>query len=230
VQERLLYQPIDISPSALVEARAEIEARIPGVTVRSQVANYITDPYRIDREPNRSVLALYIGSSIGNFSPEEARGILANLRRHIRPGDALLLGTDLAPSAKKSVEALLAAYDDAQGVTAAFNCNILTRLNRDLSANFAADGFRHQVRWNAKESRIAMHLESLARQTVHVPANSSGPDLKLQLAKGETIHTENSYKFTEEMIEAMLVPSGFTALRTFQDADHLFAVTLASAT
>lgn len=230
VQERLLYQPIDISPTALSEARTEIEAHIPGVTVQSQVANYITDPYRIDRESDRAVLALYIGSSIGNFSPEEARGILANLRRQIRPGDALLLGTDLAPSPKKSVAALLAAYDDAQGVTAAFNRNILTRLNRDLSANFAADGFRHQARWNASESRIEMHLESLTKQTVHLPANSSGPDLKLQLAQGETIHTENSYKFTAETIDAMLVPSGFTALRTFQDPDNFFAVTLASAT
>ncbi len=228
-QKGVLYQPIDISPTALDEARESLEARIAELTVRPQVANYITDPIRIEREPNRRVLALYIGSSIGNFSPAEARAILSNLRSQLRRGDHLLLGTDLATSPHKSVASLLAAYDDAAGVTAAFNLNILARLNRELGANFNLDCFRHQSRWNAAESRIEMHLVSAAAQTIAIPANSAGPALRLHFAEGESIHTENSHKFTPAAIAALLADSGFAVTRTFQDADSLFAVTVAAA-
>ena len=229
LQSGVLYQPIDISPTALDEASEALATHIPSLTIRPQVANYITDPYRIQRESGNKVLALYIGSSIGNFSPEEASGILTNLRRHLQPGDSLLLGTDLAPSAKKPVEALVAAYDDAQGVTAAFNLNILSRLNRDLGANFNLDCFAHEARWNATESRIEMHLVSAHEQIVRIPANSAGSALSLQFAKGETIHTENSYKFTRETIADLLLPSGFRPAQTFEDTDRRFAVTMAEA-
>ena len=228
-QDNILYQPIDISPSALAEARADIEANLPGVAVHPQVANYITDPIHILREPDRSILALYIGSSIGNFSPAEARGILTNLRSQLRPGDHLLLGTDLAPSPTKSVQSLLAAYDDAQGITAAFNNNILTRLNRDLQTTFNPENFAHRARWNAEDSRIEMHLESLTLQHVTLPADPSGPALTLTFTPGETIHTENSYKFTPETIDALLTPSGFTPALTFHDPGNLYALTLAEA-
>jgi L-histidine Nalpha-methyltransferase len=228
-QDEVVYQPIDISPSALEEARDNIVVDLPRVTVRTQVANYITEPYRIQRRRGENVLALYIGSSIGNFSPEEARGILLNLRRHLEPGDSLLLGTDLAPSAKKPVEALLAAYNDAQGVTAAFNLNILTRLNRELGANFNSDCFSHQARWNAVESRIEMHLVAAHAQTVRIPANSAGPTLTVHFEEGETIHTENSYKFTQTTIADLLTPTGFVTSETFEDPSHLFAITLAEA-
>ena len=110
--------------------------------------------------PNTRTLALYIGSSIGNFTPEDARGVLRNLRAQLLPGDTLLLGTDLCPGKHKSVAMLLAAYDDAAGTTAAFNLNVLTRLNRDLGADFDTENFRHKVLWNSAESRIEMHLES----------------------------------------------------------------------
>ena len=227
-QQDVLYQPIDVSASALDEART-LAGQIPGLTVRPQVANYVTESIHIERQPDRKILALYIGSSIGNFSPVEARGVLRNLRSQLRPGDALLLGTDLAPGPGKSVESLITAYDDASGVTAAFNLNILDRLNRDLGADFNLDCFTHQARWNQAESRIEMHLVSRASQTVTIPANSAGPALRLRFNAGESIHTENSYKFTPSTLSALLTPTKFVTTRTFTDPDHLFAVTLATA-
>ncbi len=223
-QQGVLYQPIDISPSALDEAHDTLTERFADVTVRSQIANYITEPYLIEREADRHVLALYIGSSIGNFSPAEARGILANLRKQLVPGDHLLLGTDLAPSPTKSVQALLAAYDDAAGVTAAFNKNILTHLNRELGTDFHPDRFAHEARWNAAEWRIEMHLRSSAAQTVTLPDVGT-----IHFRPGETIHTENSYKFTDASIAALLEPSGFRPVHTFNDPESLYALTLAEA-
>ncbi len=223
VDGAVLYQPIDISPSALDEAATVLPVTIPGVRVEPQVANYITESYEIRRPEGHRILAMYIGSSIGNFSPEEATGILRSLRSHLEAGDSLLLGVDLAPSARKPVEMLLAAYDDAAGVTAAFNKNVLARLNRELGAEFAMDRFAHRARWNAEESRIEMHLESLTEQTVRVGAET------IRFAKGETIHTENSYKFTHEGLVALLDASGFAIDHTMQDEDERFAVVLADA-
>ena len=219
----VLYQPIDISPSALEEAAALLAESIPGVRVEPQIANYITETYTLRRPAEQSVLALYIGSSIGNFAPGEAVGILRKLRSQLAMGDALLLGVDLAPSERKPVAMLLAAYDDAAGVTAAFNKNVLVRLNRELNANFAVDRFAHRARWNAVESRIEMHLESLGDQTVRV-----GEDVA-QFSQGETIHTENSYKFTAAALSELLRESGFGVARTMLDAEERFAVVLADA-
>ena len=229
LQPHVLYQPIDISPTALDEARAQIELTIPSVTVRPRIANYITETVRIERPPQARILTLYIGSSIGNFSPDEARQILTRLRSELAPGDALLLGTDLAPSATKSIATLLAAYNDAAGVTAAFNRNILARLNRELGADFHPGRFIHRALWNPTHSRIEMHLESLAAQTARIPATTTTPALTLRFAPGETIHTENSYKFTPIAIDALLRATAFTPSRTFTDPQNLFAVTLATA-
>jgi uncharacterized SAM-dependent methyltransferase len=271
-QPHVLYQPIDISPTALDEARAQIELTIPGVTVRPRVANYITETVRIERPPQARILALYIGSSIGNFSPAEARQILTRLRSELAPGDALLLGTDLAPDPlangrSKSIATLLAAYNDSAGVTAAFNRNILHRLNRELGADFRPERFIHRALWNPTHSRIEMHLESLSAQTVRIPAGANkhsatnghasangaaraiapasangaaiakgpakngvdGQTLTLHFAPGETIHTENSYKFTPAAISTLLRAARFTPTRTFTDPHNLFAVTLATA-
>jgi len=222
-QGSVLYQPIDVSASALDEAASSIAAHIPGVLVEPQVANYLTEPFTLTRLPGERALALYIGSSIGNFSPQEATAILRNLRDHLEPGDSLLLGTDLAPSAQKSVATLEAAYDDAAGVTAAFNKNILTRLNRELDADFNLDRFAHRARWNATESRIEMHLESLAPQTIHIEGQS------FHFNQGETIHTENSYKFTDAALSALFASASFKPQRTWHDPAHSFAVTLAEA-
>jgi L-histidine N-alpha-methyltransferase len=229
IQPAVLYQPIDISPSALDEAREHIEAEIPGITVIPQIANYVTDPVTIARPAHTRVLALYIGSSIGNFSPAEAHAVLGNLRAQLVPGDALLLGTDLAPGPTKPIQTLLDAYDDAAGVTAAFNRNILDRLNRELGADFRPSQFAHKALWNGFESRIEMHLESRAQQLVQIPADANRPTLTLAFPPGECIHTENSYKFTPSMVAALLTRSGFSPMRTFLDAASLFAVTLAEA-
>ena len=222
-QGSVLYQPIDVSASALDEAASSIAAHIPGVLVEPQVANYLTEPFTLTRLPGERALALYIGSSIGNFSPQEATAILRNLRDHLEPGDSLLLGTDLAPSAQKSIATLEAAYDDAAGVTAAFNKNVLTRLNRELDADFNLDRFAHRARWNATESRIEMHLESLAPQTIHIEGQS------FHFNQGETIHTENSYKFTDAALSALFASASFKPQRTWHDPAHSFAVTLAEA-
>jgi dimethylhistidine N-methyltransferase len=229
LQGSVVYQPVDVSESALILASENIQANFPGVTVRCQVADYTRDPLPLDRLPGLRTLALYIGSSIGNFSPADARSLLRNVRAQLLPGDKLLLGTDLGPSPKKTVATLLAAYNDAAGVTAAFNRNVLTRLNRDLGADFDPNDFAHRARWNASLSRIEMHLESLVPQRVHIPANSAGPALTLNFNPGETIHTENSYKFTPEAVEALLAPANFTISKSWQDPNHLFAVTLATA-
>ena len=228
-QGSVVYQPVDVSETALAEASENIRANIPGVIVRVQVADYTREGLPLNRLPNTRTLALYIGSSIGNFSPGDATDVLRNLRAQLLPGDVLLLGTDLGPSRYKNEATLLAAYDDAAGVTAAFNLNVLTRLNRDLRADFDPAAFRHKVLWNPTESRIEMHLESLIAQRVHIPANCCGPALTLDFAPGETIHTENSYKFTPAAVEALLASADFKVKKSWQDPYHLFAVTLATA-
>jgi L-histidine Nalpha-methyltransferase len=228
-QGSVVYQPVDVSETALAEASENILANIPGVSVRCQVADYTREALPLNRLRNTRTLALYIGSSIGNFTPEDAREVLRNLRAQLLPGDMLLLGTDLAPGEHKSEAMLLAAYDDAAGTTAAFNLNVLTRLNRDLGMGFDTDNFRHKVLWNGVDSRIEMHLESLSAQRVSIPASSLGPALSVDFARGETIHTENSYKFTTAAVDELLVSAGFRAARSWQDPEHRFAVTLATA-
>jgi L-histidine N-alpha-methyltransferase len=229
-QREVLYQPIDVSATALDDAARSIAANFPGVTIAPQVGNYITDTFTIARPPHHAVLALYIGSSIGNFSPLEAQSILTNLRARLVPGDALLLGTDLAPAGsqsngvpRKAIATLLTAYNDAAGVTAAFNRNVLVRLNRELGANFNLDCFVHRVRWNAAASRMEMHLESVGAQTVQIDGH------QIQFAAGETIHTENSRKFTDDALRSLLTSSGFTLAKLWHDPAHNFAVSLAEA-
>jgi L-histidine Nalpha-methyltransferase len=228
-QGSVVYQPVDVSETALAAATENILANLPGVTVRSQLADYTREPLPLDRLPNTRTLALYIGSSIGNFAPADAVEVLTNLRAQLQPAEMLLLGTDLAPGPHKSVADLLAAYNDAAGITAAFNLNILTRLNRDLGANFNLANFRHLAGWNPTESRIEMHLESLRSHTVTLPANPAGPALTVHFAQGETIHTENSYKFTAAAISTLLAQSSFVPTHTWHDPATRFAVTLATA-
>ncbi|WP_263410308.1 L-histidine N(alpha)-methyltransferase [Terriglobus tenax] len=216
-QGSVRYIPVDVSASALDEACALLERDLPGVHVVPMVRNYVLDPLQRPQVEGR-LLALYIGSSIGNFSPEEARAILRNLASILQPGDALLLGTDMV----KDEKTLIAAYNDAAGVTAQFNLNVLHRLNRDLGANFDASSFRHIATWNPRESRIEMHLQALRRQTVAFPSLGT-----VEFEAGETIHTENSYKFTEESLGSLLADAGFHAEQQWRDRRDWFAVTLA---
>ena len=223
-QPELLYQPIDVSESALAEAAASLREKIPGLRIAPQVANYVTDNYTIERPDSCNLLAMYIGSSIGNFSPAEATAILRKLRKQLkRSADTLLLGVDLAPCCRKSVDQLLAAYDDAAGVTAAFNRNVLARLNREIGTDFDPSCFAHRARWNAAESRIEMHLESLTAQAVKLPGAHGE---RIRFHAGETIHTENSYKFTERGLRPLLVGTGFGSPHLFHDPEHRFAVAL----
>ena len=230
-QGHALYQPVDVSPTALEEAERSLTGSIAGLTVEPQVANYMAGPIALRRPSDARVLALYIGSSIGNFDPAEARELLEHLRRQLAPGDALLLGTDLAPSGTpgkgKRVAELLAAYDDAAGVTAAFNRNVLERLNRELGADFDVSAFRHEARWNAEESRIEMHLVATRALEATLPARGEGAAVSVGFTAGESIHTENSYKYTERSIAAMLDAGGFAVERTWMDGRGMFAVTLA---
>ena len=226
MQREVFYQPIDVSASSLEHAGA-LEKETAGLTVRPLVADYVAEGYVIERPPRARVLALYIGSSIGNFAPEQASEILSRLRRQLRPGDGLLLGTDLAPGKHKSAEMLCAAYDDAQGITAEFNRNILTRVNRELGADFHPERFAHVAIWNQRDSRMEMHLESQEDQTVAFPPNGSGSAFTIRFKAGERIHTENSYKFTPTSIDRLLTSAGFHRAATFMDERKLFALNLA---
>jgi L-histidine Nalpha-methyltransferase len=227
-QGSVVYQPVDVSETALAEASENI-LKIPNVTVRCQVADYTREGLPLDRLRNTRTLALYIGSSIGNFTPENAMGVLQNLRAQLLPGDTLLLGTDLVPGTHKTVAMLLDAYDDAAGTTAAFNLNVLARLNRDLDANFVLENFRHKVLWNPVASRIEMHLESLVAQRVEIRGENDDSSFAVDFAPGETIHTENSYKFNPAAVKSLLASASFKVTRSWQDPQHLFAVTLATA-
>ena len=228
-QGLVFYKPIDVSKVSLDTAREYINQRIPGVTVLPQLSNYVIEPIQLERHAGKKALVLYIGSSIGNFLKGDRIRILRRLRDAMEPEEGLLLGTDLAPSQHKSLSALFAAYDDSQGVTAKFNLNILTRLNREVGTNFNPNLFRHLIRWNAVESRIEMHLESLVRQEVMVPAGPDGMELRIRFDKGETIHTENSYKFNTGMIDEMLTAAGFSVRKVWTDPLQTFALTLAAA-
>ena len=218
-QDTVTYEPLDVSPSALEEARERIEREIPGVLVAPRVEDY-TQGVELDAANfGERRLVLYIGSSIGNFEPEEADRLLRSVRGALAAGDSMLLGVDLV----KDKATLLAAYDDAAGVTADFNVNLLTRLNRELGADFDVDSFAHRAVWNANHSRIEMHLVSGKRQRVRIPSL----DMKIDFTPGETIHTENSYKYRPGQAEALLTATGFTPVSTWTDARERFAVCLA---
>jgi L-histidine N-alpha-methyltransferase len=218
LQSEILYMPVDVSAEALDIAREAIESALPEVCVQPIVTNYVTHPPQLESF-NGTTLAIYIGSSIGNFSPAEARTILRNLSSQLQAGDAILLGTDLV----KEESTLVAAYDDRDGVTAEFNLNLLHRLNRELGADFDPASFRHLALWNRVESRIEMHLESTRDQRARIAAAG----LDLHFATGETIHTENSYKFTYETIRILLEDAGFEVQQTWTDEHGWYAVTLA---
>ena len=219
------YTPIDVSETALEAAQARLEEELPQVAVRAQVGDYTQG---LELEPcsnGERRLILSIGSSIGNFCTADAVDLLKSLSASLQSGDALLVGLDLAPAPNgKTVEALIEAYDDAQGVTAAFNKNMLVRLNRELDCNFDLDAFNHQIRWNETESRIEMHLQSLKAQTVR--AGVLGQDF--YFAQGETIHTENSCKYRSGELERMLKASGFKTTHCWTDPNRWFAVYLAT--
>jgi L-histidine Nalpha-methyltransferase len=219
-QEQVTYVPIDISESALEEARRRIGEELPQVTVEPMVADYTTYLPAI-AAPGCRRLVLYIGSSIGNFDPPEAMTLLRKLRLRLSAGDLLLLGVDHV----KDRMTLLRAYNDAAGVTGEFNRNVLVRIARELGARFRPGLFRHRAVWNERASRVEMHLESLVAQEVAIPAL----ELTVSFRRGESIHTENSYKFTRDSATSLLARTGFTVRRDWTDGKRWFGVYLAEA-
>lgn len=217
-QTEVLYMPVDVSADALNVACQSIDSSFPDVHIEPLLVNYVAHPLQLD-EFDGSTLALYLGSSIGNFSPGEAKTILRNLGQQLQARDALVLGTDLV----KDESVLVDAYDDNEGITASFNSNILRRLNKELGADFDLDSFRHHAVWNSGESRIEMHLQSTRAQTVSIAAM----ELSLHFREGETIHTENSCKFSDLSIKRLLRDSCFEMKKIWKDEDGWYAVTLA---
>jgi L-histidine N-alpha-methyltransferase len=211
-----LYVPIDVSASALEVAAAAL-AR-PDLAVRPLVGRYQDLLPELTPLPGPRLL-LFIGSSIGNYDPPAAVALLAQARRSLAPGDALLLGADL----RKSPDILLPAYDDAAGVTASFTRNLLVRLNRELGADFDLDAFRHRAIWNGELSRMEIYLESLREQAVSIPALG----LVVPFARGERIHTENSYKLPLAGQLRLLGDAGFAPASLWRDPRGHYAVHLA---
>jgi L-histidine Nalpha-methyltransferase len=218
-QSRLCYQPIDISKTILEQSARLLLEDYPGLRIVAHAADYTRGVASIERRDGEKVLALFLGSNIGNYTLDEGRELLRQIRGALRPGDGLLLGADL----KKSRETLEAAYDDSLGLTAAFSRNALLRINRDLNADFDLEQFEHNAFFNEEQSRIEIHLVSLARQTVNIRGADSRPALRVEFQSGETIHTENSYKYDLEALAAMAEATGFTPSRVWFDSEERFS-------
>jgi dimethylhistidine N-methyltransferase len=216
--EPSLYVPIELAEPALRAACAALAVLYPWLNISAVVADF-SRPLQLPEFvgiPVRRKVVYFPGSTIGNFTPDEAVGFLQGVHRIVAPGGMLVIGVDL----KKERPLLEAAYDDAQGVTAAFNLNLLERINRELDGDFQLKRFRHKAFYDEGLGRIEMHLESLYRQFVHVAGR------RFELRAGETIHTEISCKYTVEEFQRLAARARFHAERVWTDPDRLFAVHL----
>jgi len=217
-QSELLFMPVDISATALENSSRILLQSYPRLNIEAYAADYFAALAELAKEQRTHTLALFLGSNISNFDPEEALKFLRALRQVLHEGDALLLGADL----KKSKAVLEAAYNDALGVTAAFNLNVLARINRELGANFDLRAFQHQAFYNEELGRVEIYIESSREQTVVI----SKLDLQVQFAQGEQIHTENSYKYDLGDIGKLAAATGFTRAQTWQDQKQQFSSNL----
>lgn len=220
-QRRLRFIPVDISSSMLRESSLALLETYTGLEILAVASEYQDGLDYLDAEGGPPRLVLWLGSNVGNFTPREAVGFLRRLGGAMRPGDELLIGIDL----RKDPAILAAAYDDAAGVTARFNLNLLARVNRELGGGFDLDAFAHEARWNEAEGRMEMHLRSLRRQSVRIEALG----LDLTFAEGETIHTENSCKYSLKGIETLAAEAGFAIGRQWLDDLSRFSLTLMTA-
>ena len=218
-RQETYYYPIEISPYALAACEKEL-GQIDLVSIVGYEQPYLEGLRAVaeGREEQDQLLVLFLGSTIGNFDRDAGEEFLREMRAILRPGDALLLGTDL----EKSVELQLLAYNDPAGVTAAFNMNLLARINRELGADFDLNCFQHEARWNYAERRIEMHLRSLRRQTVRIPAAG----VRVMLDEDETIWTESSHKYRAEEIPGMAERTGFRCDGQWIDGEWPFAQNL----
>ncbi|MGE5243989.1 MAG: L-histidine N(alpha)-methyltransferase [Betaproteobacteria bacterium] len=212
---------VDISMSALEQAsRALAALGVVSIVPHETTYEAGLEEVRRLRIPGRT-LALFLGSNIGNFDPPGADAFLRSIRAALAPRDLLLIGADLV----KPERELLLAYDDPLGVTAAFNRNLLVRINRELQGDFDLGRFGHRAVWNAAESRVEMHLVSLAAQRVRVP----GAGVDFTMREGETIWTESSYKYDPDRLAVTLAAAGFRPVRQWVHDEDRFALTLAAA-
>jgi L-histidine Nalpha-methyltransferase len=216
-QRAVSYHAIDLSRAALDMTRHELSG-LAGLLIDTLESDYLAGLGSVmqARPARGSALVLLLGSSLGNFDFGASVRFLRDVRAALKPGDHLLLGADLV----KPEQALLAAYDDPLGVTAAFNLNLLVRMNRELDANFELTRFRHRARFNRDTRNVEMHLESLVAQTVRVA------DFKVEFRAGETIHSENSHKYSLEELELLAGNCGFRTAARWVDAEGQFAATL----
>jgi dimethylhistidine N-methyltransferase len=208
------YVPVDISAGFLASEAARLKRDLPRLQILPVAADFTRPfalPVKIRMHPR---VGFFPGSTIGNFEPAEAEKFLAHAARLLGHGAHLIVGVDLA----KDPAVLDAAYNDAAGVTAAFNLNLLRRINRELGGDFDLDGFRHRAFYNAAEHRIEMHLESRAAQTIHIGRRA------IAFAAGETIHTENSCKYTIESFRVLAARAGWSPVETWTDAAGYFSV------
>jgi len=210
------YVPVDISAEALQDAAARIRAAYPALKVEPLAGDFTTRLRLPAVAAGRPHVGFFPGSTVGNFTPAETRVFLRSVAELLGEGAVLIVGADLA----KREEVLVAAYDDAQGVTAAFNRNVLVRANRELGADFNLEAFGHRAVWNAAESRMEMHLVSLCDQVAHLGGR------RFVFKQGETIHTENSYKFTVEGFSKLAEDSGWRLDRHWVSPEPEFAVFL----
>ncbi len=213
------YVPVDVSESALVAAGDALSAEYPGLEVRAVVSDFeehLGLPDGDDAPAPR--LVAFLGSTIGNLLPDQRAAFLARVRNGMRAGDFFLLGTDLV----KDQATLIAAYDDASGVTADFNKNVLAVLNTELGADFDQDEFEHVAAWDAKAEWIEMRLRSVTAQTVHLP----GLGLTVDFAAGEEMRTEVSAKFRPEGVAAELAAAGFAMRSWWTDPAARFGLSL----
>jgi len=218
-KQRTSYFPIEISPAALAMCKREL-GDIESVNIVGCEREYL-DGLREAvkrRRPEEQMLVLFLGSTIGNFDHPAEVEFLQRVRKILRSGDALLLGTDL----EKSRQQLLLAYDDPLGVTAAFNLNLLARLNRELNANFELSSFKHVARFNSSTGSVEMHLQSLRKQRVEIPAT----DLSVMFEEGETIWTESSHKYSQAEIQKIARASSFRLDEQWADQEWPFAESL----
>ncbi len=209
-----VYMPVDISREHLRAAAEALAAQFPGLVIRAACADY-SAPFELPLEPDwHRLTAFFPGSSIGNFEPVEARGLLERVAGLLGPEGRLLIGVDL----RKDQATLDAAYNDAQGITAAFNLNILRRINRELGGRFDLGAFAHRAFFNEAASRVEMHLVSLADQEVEVAGTL------VPFRCGETIHTENSYKYSVSDFKRLAEEAGFATEQVWTDRKDYFSV------
>ncbi|MFJ7074104.1 L-histidine N(alpha)-methyltransferase [Streptomyces sp. NPDC098781] len=213
------YVPVDVSESALTQAGQALVEERPDLNVHALIADFTIGMDLPDTPGPR--LVAFLGGTIGNLLPAERAAFLASVRALLSPGDALLLGTDLV----KDERVLVAAYDDAAGVTAAFNKNVLTVIDRELGADFDPGAFEHVAMWNADQEWIEMRLRARTAQTVKVPAL----DLAVEFAAGEEMRTEVSAKFRKERVGTELSAAGLELAHWWTDAEGRFALSLSVA-